>query len=90
MVDDDGGKKVYTRWELDYTLSSNDKLDLLDEYLEMGEQANNMILLTRILDCKDTSRTGDKSVIMYDCPITVEPGYKVPFCHSENFWSVVK
>ena len=39
QVDDDegGGKKVHTRWELDYTLSSNDKLDLLDEYLEMGE-----------------------------------------------------
>ena len=37
--DNDDGKKVYTRWELDYTLSSNDKLDLLDEYLEMGEQS---------------------------------------------------
>ena len=36
----DDGKKVYTRWELDYTLSSNDKLDLLDEYLEMGEQCH--------------------------------------------------
>ena len=37
--DNDDGKKVFTRWELDYTLSSNDKLDLLDEYLEMGEQS---------------------------------------------------
>ena len=36
-MDDNDGKKVYTRWELDYTLSSTDKLDLLDEYLEMGE-----------------------------------------------------
>lgn len=36
-MDDNDGKKVYTRWEWDYTLSSTDKLDLLDEYLEMGE-----------------------------------------------------
>lgn len=29
------GSKIYTRWEHDYNLQSVDRLDLLDEYLEM-------------------------------------------------------
>ena len=29
------GSKIYTRWEQDYNLQSVDRLDLLDEYLEM-------------------------------------------------------
>ena len=37
IMNDNGNLRVLTRWERDYTLSSTDKLDLLDEYLEMGE-----------------------------------------------------
>ena len=37
-IEDSGaedGSKIYTRWEQDYNLQSVDRLDLLDEYLEM-------------------------------------------------------
>ena len=36
-IEDSGAEdsKIYTRWEQDYNLQSVDKLDLLDEYLEM-------------------------------------------------------
>jgi hypothetical protein len=30
-------KDVYTRWEQDYNLQSVERLEMLDEYLEMGE-----------------------------------------------------
>ena len=52
IMDDNGGPRVFTRWELDYTLSSNDKLDLLDEYLEMGKT------LTVPIWCLDTNEGG--------------------------------
>ena len=32
---EEDGSKIYTRWEQDYNLQSVDRLDLLDEYLEM-------------------------------------------------------
>lgn len=34
-IEDGEERKIYTRWENDYNLLSVDKLDLLDEYLEM-------------------------------------------------------
>ena len=34
-IEDGEEKKIYTRWENDYNLQNVDKLDLLDEYLEM-------------------------------------------------------
>ncbi len=29
--------KTFTRWEMDYGLDETDRLELLDEYLEMGQ-----------------------------------------------------
>jgi hypothetical protein len=34
-VEDGEKKTIFTRWEHDYNLTSVDRLDLLDEYLEM-------------------------------------------------------
>ena len=34
-IEDGEEKKIYTRWENDYNLKAVDKLDLLDEYLEL-------------------------------------------------------
>ena len=34
-IEDGAEKTIYTRWENDYNLKAVDKLDLLDEYLEL-------------------------------------------------------
>ena len=34
-IEDGEEKKIFTRWENDYNLKAVDKLDLLDEYLEL-------------------------------------------------------
>ena len=34
-IEDGAEKTIYTRWENDYSLKNVDKLDLLDEYLEL-------------------------------------------------------
>ena len=36
-VNPEGSKHVYTRWEQDYNLQNVERLDCLDEYLEMGK-----------------------------------------------------